>query len=82
MSDPVKHPSHYQHPSGVECIAITRHENFCIGNAMKYLWRAGRKPGVDALQDLQKARQYIDFEIVRVTQERAKALAQTEGGTE
>ena len=40
----VDHPKHYcQHPSGIECIEITRHYCFSIGNAIKYLWRAGLK---------------------------------------
>ena len=44
--DPVNHPTHYtSDPSGVECIEITRHRNFNIGNAIKYLWRAGLKKG-------------------------------------
>lgn len=34
MSDPVNHPPHYTaHPSGVECITITKHMNFNVGNA-------------------------------------------------
>src|SRR5262245_42630561 len=38
VDDPVNHPSHYtSHPSGIECIDITRHHNFNIGNAIKYL---------------------------------------------
>lgn len=42
--DNVNHPKHYtSHPSGVECIEITEHYNFCIGNVIKYLWRAGLK---------------------------------------
>lgn len=62
--DPVNRPKHYTaHPSGVECIQITEHMNFCIGNAVKYLWRAGLKG--DALEDLEKARWYIDREIDR-----------------
>lgn len=65
MTDPVNHPSHYTaHPSGVEAIQITEHMNFCVGNAMKYLWRAGLKD--DAVQDLEKARWYIDREIQRI----------------
>jgi len=57
-------PSHYRsHPSGTECIQITEHFNFCIGNAIKYLWRAGLKG--DALEDLKKARWYIDRESQR-----------------
>lgn len=71
MSDPVKHPSHYtSHPSGVECIEITKHMNFCCGNVIKYIWRAGLKDRelIDKdLEDLKKARQYLDFEIERIT---------------
>ena len=64
MIDNVKHPKHYtSHPSGIECIQVTQHMNFCIGNAMKYLWRADLKN--DAIEDLEKAKQYIDFEIER-----------------
>ena len=63
--DPVNHPPHYtDHPSGIECIRITEHLNFCIGNAIKYLWRAGRKG--DAVQDLRKAVWYIEREINRL----------------
>jgi hypothetical protein len=40
--------------------------NFCLGNAMKYLWRAGKKPGSSAVVDLEKARWYIEREIQRV----------------
>ena len=65
MSDPVNHPSHYtSHPSGVECIQITEHLNFCIGNAIKYLWRAGLKG--NAVEDLRKAAWYINREINRL----------------
>ena len=63
--DPVTNPSHYnKHPSGVECIEITEHFNFCLGNAMKYIWRAGLKG--NALEDLKKARWYIEREIQRL----------------
>jgi len=66
--DPVAHPTHYTaHPSGIECITITRHMGFCLGNVIKYVWRADLK--ADALEDLRKARQYLDFEIE--TRERA-----------
>lgn len=67
MSDPVNHPPHYTgHPSGVECIRIAEHFNFCIGNAIKYIWRAGQKG--DAVQDLRKAVWYIEREIARLQQ--------------
>lgn len=62
--DPVNHPKHYtKHPSGVECIQVTEHMSFCIGNAIKYLWRADLKN--DAIEDLEKARWYIAREIER-----------------
>ena len=61
-------PSHYtQHPSGVECIEVTRHHNFCVGNAIKYLWRAGLKTSESVVDDLSKARWYITEEINRLT---------------
>jgi hypothetical protein len=61
----VNHPPHYtSHPSGVECISITEHMNFCLGNALKYIWRAGEKG--DAITDLKKARWYLDREIARL----------------
>lgn len=62
--DMVNHPPHYNnHPSGVECIQVTQYMNFCIGNAMKYLWRVDDKG--DPIENLKKARWYIDQEIVR-----------------
>lgn len=71
--DPVNHPSHYtSHPSGVECIQITTHENFNRGNALKYWWRAGSKPyqgktlKESALIDYEKAIFYIQMEVKRL----------------
>jgi hypothetical protein len=60
-SDPVNHPTHYLHPSGVECIDVVEHHSFLRGNAIKYLWRAGQKG--NELEDLKKARWYVDREI-------------------
>lgn len=63
--DAVNHPKHYTgHPSGVECIQIVEHMNFCRGNAVKYIWRAGDKG--DEVEDLRKARWYLDREIARL----------------
>lgn len=65
MADAIN-PNHYRsHPSGVECIQVTEHMNFCIGNAIKYLWRAGQKG--DAVEDLKKAEWYIRREIERLS---------------
>lgn len=62
--DAVNHPRHYvAHPSGVECIDITKHMNFCLGNAIKYIWRAGLKGENKSVEDLRKAVFYINKEI-------------------
>ena len=58
-------PDHYKnHPSGVECIQITEHFNFCKGNAIKYIWRAGSKD--DEVEDIEKAIWYLQREIKRI----------------
>lgn len=62
--DPVNHPKHYtSHPSGVECIDVTRHMSFNLGNVVKYLWRSGLKDGAPTIQDLEKAAWYLNDEI-------------------
>ena len=64
MNDKVNHPEHYtNHPSGVECIQVAEHMNFCLGNAIKYIWRAGEKGNY--INDLQKAIFYLNREIAR-----------------
>ena len=64
MNDPVNHPSHYtSSESGVECIEITQHQTFCVGNAVKYVWRAGEKDVAKHVEDLQKAIWYLEREI-------------------
>ena len=64
MNDPVNQPKHYlSHTSGIECIEITEHMNFCLGNAIKYIWRADLKH--DVIEDLKKAVWYINREIER-----------------
>ena len=61
-NDNIEHPKHYtSHPSGIECIQITRHMGFNLGNAIKYIWRADLKN--DALEDLEKAIWYLLDEI-------------------
>ena len=65
MTDTVNNPKHYtSHPSGVECIEITEHMSFNLGNAVKYVWRASLKG--KEIEDLRKARWYIDREIQRI----------------
>lgn len=64
--DPIN-PSHYRrHPSGIECIEVTRHMNFNVGNAIKYLWRYIDKG--DPVENLKKAQWYLDDEIRRLSQ--------------
>lgn len=73
MADMVNHPPHYtSDPSGVECITITRHRNFNVGNAIKYLWRNGLKDDptmggrAKQIEDLRKAVFYIEDEVKRL----------------
>ena len=73
FNDNVNHPKHYtSHPSGVECIQITRHYCFSIGNAIKYLWRAGLKQEASMsnkekeIEDLKKAIFYINDRIAQI----------------
>jgi len=68
--DQVNHPKHYtSHPSGVECIEITRHMGYNLGNAVKYIWRCDLKR--DAVEDLRKAIWYLQDELA-VREERSK----------
>jgi hypothetical protein len=61
-NDAVNHPKHYTtHPSGIECIDVTEHMGFNLGNAVKYIWRCDLKK--DAVEDLKKAIWYINREI-------------------
>ena len=75
----VSHPSHYtqlKEKCGIEVIDITRHLNFNLGNAIKYILRSGKKPIIDkdlsddfnkaAIQDLRKAIWYLNDEIKRI----------------
>lgn len=68
--DNVNHPKHYiSHPSGIECIEITRYYPFSIGNAIKYILRAGHKQDASLtdnqkeIEDLKKAIWYIKDRI-------------------
>lgn len=62
--DPVNHPRHYTSINGIECIDVVETKSFNVGNAIKYLWRAGEKD--DIVQDLRKAVWYINREIERL----------------
>lgn len=58
----VDHPAHYK-AGGMEAIDVIESFDlgFCLGNTTKYVLRAGRKG--DAVEDLKKARWYLDREI-------------------
>ena len=63
MNESNTNPDHYKkHPSGVECIQVSQHFNFNLGNVIKYVWRADHKAGIE---DLEKAKRYLEFEIER-----------------
>jgi hypothetical protein len=67
MSDNVNHPKHYTgHPSGIECIDVIEHMTLNLGNAVKYIWRAGLKTSSPTIEDLKKAIWYIEREIKRL----------------
>ena len=63
-NDPVTNPAHYTSRGGIECIQAAELFDFCLGNVIKYCWRAGLK-SPDPLEDLLKARWYLDREIAR-----------------
>lgn len=66
MYDTVNKPKHYtSHPSGIDCIQITEHMGFNLGNAIKYIWRCDLKK--DDVEDLKKAAWYIEREIAKRT---------------
>jgi hypothetical protein len=76
MADNVNKPPHYTaHPSGVECIQITEHMNFCLGNAMKYIWRAGLKQ--NEVEDLKKAIWYLNREIERLENGKEEGMGES-----
>lgn len=79
MSDEIN-PHHYKSgfSNGAEVIDITERLNFNRGNAVKYLARAGRKPGVSAVTDLRKAMWYIERELSRIELDGIETARETE----
>ena len=65
----VKHPNHYNWIEGHECWEVAQHFNYNKGCALKYIWRAGRKK--DEIEDLQKAINYLEQEITRLTNDKS-----------
>ena len=72
-SDPVNHPLHYGGAdSPYEAIKVITAWGlgFCLGNTLKYIARCGKKHP-DLIQDLEKARWYLDQEIKELKREKA-----------
>jgi hypothetical protein len=79
MTDMVNHPKHYtSHPTGVECIDIIEHMTFNRGAAVKYIWRAGQKH--DLIEDLKKAKWFIEREISRIEAQKSRSEEQSSQG--
>jgi hypothetical protein len=74
MAEAVNHPAHYQSAAGIEVIdVIEAYElGFCLGNTVKYILRAGRKDSAKHIEDLRKAKWYLEREIHRLERSGAK----------
>ena len=76
MKDVIDHPPHYTSSPAkcsacgkqIECIDVTRHLDFCTGNAIKYLWRLGLKD--DPIQEIEKAIKYLEFKREQLAEDR------------
>lgn len=65
----IDHPDHYggaDNPYEAIKIIEALDLGFGLGSMMKYVVRAGKKPGADLLEDLKKARWYLDREIQKL----------------
>lgn len=75
MTDSIN-PDHYKDgpthtPCGdpIECADIAQEMDFCLGNVLKYIWRAGKKDPKKHIEDLEKAKWYLNREIMRLKKE-------------
>lgn len=78
MSDPIEHPAHYGGADNpYEAIKVIEAWSlaFSLGNCVKYIARAGKKPGHTQLTDLKKARWYLDRQIQQIEKEGATNAA-------
>lgn len=74
--DPINHPDHYTWLPGAECIEIAQHFPFNLGNAIKYIWRAGRKRDEEFAQDIRKAIFYLNREVERRVLNKNKVITE------
>lgn len=76
MSDNVNHPAHYNAYDGIEVIQLAEQLNFCRGSAVKYIARAGLKNPLNEVEDLEKAKWYIERELARLEAKNEKRRAE------
>ena len=75
MSEQIDHPAHYggaDNPYEAIKVIEAWGLGFCLGNTVKYVSRAGRKNGNATVQDLKKARWYLDREIANLERDNGK----------
>lgn len=65
--DPINQPEHYT-DGGIDTrdFINAKQLNYNVGNAVKYLSRAGKKTGVDYVQDIEKAKSFLEYELSRI----------------
>ena len=77
MSEAVDHPAHYGgEDNPYEAIKVIEawELDFCLGNTVKYISRAGKKGGRHKeIEDLQKARWYLDRRIAQLEEQNARS---------
>jgi hypothetical protein len=79
----VNHPIHYnslpakclEFGNPIECIDVIEHMTLNLGNCVKYIWRAGIKDPTKLIEDLEKARWYLDREIARLKEKAEREAA-------
>lgn len=72
MAESVNHPTHYggaDNPYEAIKVIEAWALDFCLGNAVKYISRAGKKDAAKQIEDLQKARWYLDRRIEQLEQQ-------------
>lgn len=74
--DGVNHPAHYGGDTTYEVIKVLEawglDKDFCLGNVVKYIARAGKKDAATLAEDLKKARWYLDRRIANLEKEKAR----------
>lgn len=64
--DEIKSPNYYKWHPLIECKDVIKFFCWPLGNAIKYIWRAGKKDGETAIKDLQKAQECIQIKIDQI----------------